>query len=51
MFKAYEFRNLPAFDFFQLLNNNMFNGTLKIPFLLVLVGNLVIFKFHNFKFD
>ena len=34
-FKAYEFRNLQAFDFVQLLNTNMFNGTLKIRFLLI----------------
>ena len=30
--------NLRAFNFFQLLNKNMFNGTLKIRFLLILVG-------------
>jgi len=48
--------------FFELLNKNIFNGTLKIRFLLILVGdvyccsrlfnsdNLLIFTFGNFKF-
>ena len=31
-FKAYQFRNLCAFEFFQLLNKNIFKGTLKIGF-------------------
>ena len=30
---------MQAFDFFQLLNKNMFNSTLKIGFLLILVGD------------
>ena len=30
--KAQECKNLRAFDFFQLLNKKMFNGTLKIRF-------------------
>jgi len=31
-------KKLRAFDFFQLLNKNMFNGTLNIPSLLILVN-------------
>ena len=31
---------MQSFDFFQLLNKNMFNGTLKIGFLLILVGDV-----------
>ena len=31
-YKAEEFRNMHAFEFFQLLNKNMINGTLKVLF-------------------
>jgi len=38
-FKAQEFINWRAFEFFQLLNKNMFKGTLKI-FLLILIRDV-----------
>ena len=38
-FKALEFRNLQAFEFFQLLNKNMFNGTLQIGFFIGISHN------------
>ena len=41
-----EFRNLQTFDFFQLLNKNMFNGTLKIG---LEVKGFQITKFLRFK--
>jgi len=38
-FNGYELKNLIAFNFFQLLKKNILTGTLKIRFILILVGD------------
>ena len=65
--KAWECTNMQAYDFFQLLNKNIFNCTFKIGFFIVIswrfsknlhcstglinCDDLLIFKFRNSQFD
>jgi len=60
--KAEECKNLQAFEYFQFLNKNMLNGTIKIGFFIDIrwrclkifitlnSANLLIFKFRNSEF-